>query len=94
MANETDAVLLLINLLRGRTVISLRPEEDPECCFLGPTGCTLEPKPFFCLNYNCRAILAMKQSRVDSLLTGAGAVLRTQTELEQYLLAEIGFNRR
>ena len=94
MANETDAVLLLINLLEGRTVARLRPEEDPECCFLGPTGCTLDPKPIFCLNYNCRAILTMAPERVDALISAAGAVLRCQTELEQYLLDAIGFTRR
>ncbi len=89
MANETDAVLLLINLLSGRRVERLRDDLDPECCFLGPRGCTLEPKPLFCLNYNCRAIQALPQ--IDSLLTAASAVLRCQTAIESLLLETIGY---
>lgn len=90
MANETDAVLLLINLLQGHPVARQR-DDDGECCFLGPTGCTLSPKPFFCLNYNCRAILAMVPDLVAPLVLAAGAVLRCQTELERHLLRAIGY---
>jgi hypothetical protein len=55
MANETDSMLLLINLSAGFEVSRMR-DDDYECCFLGPKGCSLEFKPIYCLNYLCRQI--------------------------------------
>ncbi len=86
MANETDAILLLINLLQGREVARQR-EDDIECMFLNSeTGCTLSPKPMFCLNYNCRHILAQDPALLTSLATATGDILRGQTDLEQSIL--------
>ena len=89
MANETDAVLLLINLLLG---VEVRKQRDDsfECCYLGEQGCTLLVKPMFCLNYNCRQILTGNEPEVlAGLEKAASAVLREQYALEQILLAEI-----
>ena len=86
MANETDTVLLLINLLQGHEVARQRPE-DEECLFLSSkTGCTLSPKPMFCLNYNCRHILSQDSSLLASLATATGNILRGQTDLETRIL--------
>ncbi len=93
MANETDAVLLLINLLLG---VDVRKQRDDsfECCYLGDRGCILMVKPMFCLNYNCQQILTANPSQVIlELEKAASAVLRKQYELEQVLLAEMGINR-
>ncbi|MDH4320574.1 MAG: hypothetical protein OEV73_03655 [Desulfobulbaceae bacterium] len=89
MANETDAVLLLINLLQGHEVARQR-EDEVECLFLnGQTGCTLSPKPMFCLNYNCRHILAQDPTLLASLATATGDILRGQTALEEDILHRI-----
>ncbi len=89
MANETDAVLLLINLLLGVEVRSRR-DDDFECCYLGDKGCTLKIKPMFCLNYNCQAILTGNSPEVlVALEKAASAVLRGQYELEQLLLVRL-----
>ena len=55
MADEADAMLLLINLSAGFEVGPKR-DDGYECCFLGPMGCSLKFKPFFCLNYLCGQI--------------------------------------
>lgn len=86
MANETDAILLLINLLQGREVARQRPK-DEECRFLNSkTGCSLSPKPMFCLNYNCRHILDQNPALLASLATATGNILRGQTSLEELIL--------
>ena len=89
MANETDAILLLINLLQGQEVARQR-EEDSECLFLNSeSGCTLSPKPMFCLNYNCRHILAQDPTLLASLASATGDILRGQTDLEASILARL-----
>lgn len=85
MANETDGVLLLINLLMGNSIAKQNGGAE-SCCFLGPTGCILSPKPMFCLNYNCKAITDMEPRKIAELLLTAGAVLRSQSELESHIL--------
>lgn len=55
MAEETDSMLLLINLSAGFEV-SPKRDDGYECRFLGPEGCSLKFKPFLCLNYLCRQI--------------------------------------
>jgi len=89
MANETDAVLLLLNMLLGVTVTSQR-DDSFECCFLGPQGCTLRVKPIFCLNYNCHHILTGNNSAVlKNLEKAASAVLLEQTAVEKILIEHI-----
>jgi hypothetical protein len=89
MANETDALLLLLNMLLGVEVIPQR-DDSFECCFLGPRGCTLRVKPIFCLNYNCHHILTGNESAVlKNLEKAASAVLLKQTAVEKILLEHI-----
>lgn len=86
MANETDSLLLLLNMLLGVEVASQR-DDAFECCYLGPLGCTLRVKPIFCLNYNCHQILTGNDSAaVKNLEKAASAVLLMQTALEKILL--------
>ena len=89
MADNVDAVLLLINLLLGCDV---RPVgTDPAGCrFLGERGCVLLIKPIFCLNYNCRAILdTTPAAGLAELFRRAAAVLSGQTRVEEMLLARL-----
>lgn len=89
MADNVDAVLLLINLLLGCDV---RPVgTDPAGCrFLGERGCVLLIKPIFCLNYNCRAILDTTPAvGLAELFRRAAAVLSHQTRVEELLLARL-----
>ncbi len=89
MANETDSVLLLINLLLG---VEVKPHRDDsfECCYLGEKGCSLKVKPMFCLNYNCNLIISGNKPKVlQNLETAASAVLREQYALEQILLVKL-----
>lgn len=93
MANETDAVLLLLNMLLGVAVTSQR-DDSVECCFLGHQGCTLRVKPIFCLNYNCQHILIGNNSAVlKNLEKTASAVLLEQTAVEKILIGHI-FSRQ
>ena len=89
MADNVDAVLLLINLLLGGDV---RPVgTDPAGCrFLGERGCVFLIKPIFCLNYNCRAILdTTPAAGLAELFRRAAAVLSGQTRVEELLLARL-----
>lgn len=82
MANESDSMLLLINLSAGFEV-SPKRDDDFECCFLGPDGCSLKFKPFLCLNYLCRRI--QTESTPEQLARLQGA---TSEFLGQILILE------
>jgi hypothetical protein len=88
MAGESDALLLLANMLMG-----CHPEmrkNGEECCFLGPHGCSLRLKPIFCLNYNCHHILrSCSPGALQALEAATGRLLTAQTELEQALLSSL-----
>lgn len=87
MGGESDAILLLLNLLAGRVLD--RAAADPgECFFLGRRGCVLRYKPFFCLNYLCLAIVAQRGgAAMTSLNLATGRLLQLQYGAEQLLLA-------
>jgi hypothetical protein len=82
MANETDAMLLLINLSAGLEASSKR-DDGHECRFLGPAGCSLKFKPFVCLNYLCRQIQSDCSSEQLARLQSA-----TSEFLSQLLVVE------
>jgi len=89
MANETDSMLMLINLSAGFEV-SRKRDDDYECCFLGSKGCSLKFKPFCCLNYLCRQIHADGSSEQISRLQGAtGEFLRQLVLVEELLKREL-----
>lgn len=86
MAGNTDAILLLTNLLMGINVTS-QHKNDIDCCFLGSHGCILTIKPIFCLNYNCSHIQkAATAEEMRILDKRAGTLLSLQTETEELLL--------
>jgi hypothetical protein len=86
MADETDAVQLLMNMLAGVTVRQGK-NDSGECCYLGEKGCRFTFKPMFCLNYNCRNILAASSpENIRELERLTGQLLGGQYEVEKKLL--------
>ena len=86
MADNTDSILLLINLLLNIKV-QYRNQVDENCCFLGDQGCFFLVKPIFCLNYNCTHILESGDTEsLNGLYRLAAAVLSQQTRVETLLL--------
>jgi len=90
MADENDAVLLLINLLAGGRPFFAREDDDGECSFLGGQGCILRFKPMFCLNYNCHAIRSPGETTtLTSYLAASGQLLQGQWQAETVILAHL-----
>jgi hypothetical protein len=87
MANETDSMLLLINLSAGFEV-SRKRDDDYECCFLGPGGCSLRFKPFYCLNYLCRQIRTASSSEQLGCIERATAEFLGQLVVVEELLRQ------
>lgn len=86
MANETDALLLCMNLLVGH-VVSVQRDDGVECCFLGSGGCSLYLKPMFCLNYNCHGIrTAIPPPAMAQLAQATGLLLQEQYAMETLIL--------
>jgi len=85
MANETDSMLLLINLIAGFEV-SRERDGDSECCFLGPNGCSLKFKPIYCLNYLCRQIYTDGNSDQFGRIQGATGEFLNQLVVVEALL--------
>ena len=89
MADESDTILLLANLLAGNKV-RVQREDGRECSFLGPAGCSLRFKPMFCLNYLCRQIRQrLAPEDLQKLDRATGLLLQSQYRTEQMLLAEL-----
>lgn len=83
MADKTDGILLLINLIQ-EVDMKIQRDDDIECCYLGKDGCILIVKPLFCLNYNCQKIVQHNSIGSLTLLDKAvGEVLRKQVEIEE-----------
>ena len=53
IADEADAILLLLNLIAGLKLDKPPAGTSLACPFLGQDGCRLLFKPIFCLNYDC-----------------------------------------
>lgn len=89
MADENDAVLLLINLLAGHSVV-IQKDDGFECYLLGPLGCVLRFKPIFCLNYNCHAIKVHTDAAIlSSYLAASAKLLQSQWQVETLILASL-----
>ena len=92
MANETDAIQLLVNKLAGISVEKVR-SDGRECCFLTEKGCLFTFKPMFCLNYNCGRIMdAASSNELDLLSHLSGNILRQQYCVENHILLTISQN--
>lgn len=93
MANETDAFLLLINMLLGVRVMPQR-NDSFECSYLGDQGCILFVKPIFCLNYNCHSILQGNDPvALKNLEKISSTVLLQQIAIENILVAHFFSNK-
>lgn len=85
MGNDCDSLLVMMNLLAGSDV-SVQRQDGIECFFLGPTGCILLFKPFFCLNYNCHKIKdGLGKEAMSAVEMQSGRLLGQQYLLEQHL---------
>ncbi|MCL2458845.1 MAG: hypothetical protein FWF31_08390 [Desulfobulbus sp.] len=86
MADNTDAIQILINLLLG-VQVAMQPENEEDCCFLGPAGCLFPAKPIFCLNYNCTHILTgADPADMATLYLRSAQVLNRQIRIDGMLL--------
>jgi hypothetical protein len=89
MADNTDSLQILINLMLGADIQQRQPA-DANCCFLGPGGCLFPAKPIFCLNYNCTHILRGADRATLTLLDQCSAsVLSRQTLIESLLMDRV-----
>jgi hypothetical protein len=89
MAENTDAILLLINLLLG-IEIRRQHNNDIDCCYLGSQGCIFIIKPIFCLNYNCSHIRkAALKDEMFNLTKLTAVLLGGQTDLEGSILKHL-----
>lgn len=89
MADEVDAIQLLMNLLVG-VPVAVGIENGIDCCFLGERGCLFAIKPIFCLNYDCAAIRdGCPRAERTTYERLRGRLLQEQWRLEQCLLSEL-----
>jgi hypothetical protein len=62
VARQVDPWLLLANRLLG-CAAAPQHGDFTTCCFLGSHGCVLAIKPFLCVKYDCRELLASVDPR-------------------------------
>lgn len=78
-----DQILLLINLLMGCNIPDTR-EIAGSCTFLGPSGCKLRARYYYCVHFLCpRLHRAMDPLSVKELLRAVGEELHAGWEAEQ-----------
>ena len=89
MASETYALLLLIAMLAGGEACE-QEREELGCRFLGPDGCVLKFKPFICINYRCRKMVARHSSEDSARLEHTTSALLNQlVAVEELLCREL-----
>ncbi|MEE9120288.1 MAG: hypothetical protein V3U56_03255 [Syntrophobacteria bacterium] len=75
--NKYDVVLLLTNLLLGRSLENGEPSGN-SCYFLGEYGCLLTARHVLCVNYICKKLQKkLTKEQLISLQTCAGEELDT-----------------
>ncbi|MEW6214450.1 MAG: hypothetical protein AB1478_04485 [Nitrospirota bacterium] len=85
MENNYDEVLLLINLLLGRTLPS-QAYDTNSCYFLGENGCLLRAREVICVNYLCQRISrSIQKEKLIHLQKIAGEELNTLFMLENHI---------
>jgi hypothetical protein len=89
MENSYDEVLLLINLLLGRTLPS-QAYDTTSCYFLGENGCLLRAREVICVNYLCQRISrSIQKEKLIHLQKIAGDELNSLFMLEQHIKKKI-----
>lgn len=85
-----DPVLLLVNTLMGCPPPDAR-EVESSCFFVGPKGCKLKGRYYFCLQYLCpRLEDLLGPLRAHDLLATIGEELAAGWRLEQAVRRRIG----
>jgi len=85
MENSYDEVLLLINLLIGRTLPS-QAYDTTSCYLLGENGCLLRAREVICVNYLCQRISrSIQKEKLIHLQKIAGDELNSLFMLEQHI---------
>jgi len=85
MENNYDEVLLLINLLLGRT-LPRQAYDSNSCYFLGENGCLLRAREVICVNYLCGRIYRnIQRESLIHLQKTAGKELISLFMLEQHI---------
>jgi len=85
MENSYDEVLLLINLLLGRTLPS-QAYDTTSCYFLGENGCLLRAREVICVNYLCQRISRnIEKEKLIQLQKIAGNELKSLFLLDEYI---------
>lgn len=83
--NQYDPLLLLVNLLLGCQLPAAQ-EIPGKCFFVGPYGCKLLARHYYCLRYLCPELLAyLGPSGSQAICAAVGAELSVGWELEQTL---------
>lgn len=89
MENSYDEVLLLINLLIGRTLPS-QAYDTTSCYLLGENGCLLRAREVICVNYLCQRIYrSIQKEKLIHLQKIAGDELNSLFMLEQHIKKKI-----
>ena len=89
MENSYHEVLLLINLLLGRTLPS-QAYDTTSCYFLGENGCLLRAREVICVNYLCQRISrSIQKEKLIHLQKIAGDELNSLFMLEQHIKKKI-----
>lgn len=85
MENNYDEVLLLINLLLGKS-LPKHAYDINSCYFLGDNGCLLRAREVICVNYLCGRIWRnVERERLINLQRIAGNELKTLFILEEHI---------
>ena len=88
-----DAMLLFVNLLLGCDLREVRPL-SADCHFVGPAGCTLLARPYFCVHFLCPTLKdQLAPATIKQLLAVVGEELRLGWEVEKYLYGLLNSQR-
>jgi hypothetical protein len=80
-----DSVQLLVNLLMGCDLAETRPLAA-DCHFVGPQGCTLVARHYFCVHFLCPTLMEqLGHATTKRLLAVVGQELSIGSQLEQQL---------
>lgn len=89
---KNDNILLLINLLLGKSLTSKAHYPD-RCFFLTERGCSLRARHVICVNFVCRRIrINVQHEKLVHLQETAGKELNTLFMLEEYIKKKIGLH--
>jgi len=84
-----DSILLLINLLLGRS-LPVQSQDPDSCYFLTREGCSLRARHVICVNFLCpRLQKNIRQEILIQLQKTAGEELNTLFILEEYIKKKI-----